>query len=398
MSHVMSTSTALIAGWARSAVAPLGGAFGALQAHEIAAPVIQALLKRAGIGPEAVDAVVVGNALGAGGNPARLVVVAAGGPDACAACSIDTQCCSGLDAGSRAVGLIASGQASVIIAGGVEAWSRSPIRQHRPLRKGDTAVAYERPAFAPDPARDPDMLASAARYAAAQGWTRVAQDAYAVQSHERALAHQALLDDAIVSEIISINGLTHDPYPRRISGALASRMPAVARQKESECEEAESPNCSLSALSISAKADAAGFVLLASPEACRALGLKPKAAWIASTSVGCPPETPLLAAEAATRAVLSRAGLTSADTLAVIELHDAFAVQGLSFCQALQIDPLRVNRGGGGLARGHPIGASAAIALVRLLAELSHEKPSSFGLTAVAGAGGLGAAVIVQRL
>jgi acetyl-CoA C-acetyltransferase len=90
--------------------------------------------------------------------------------------------------------------------------------------------------------------------------------------------------------------------------------------------------------------------------------------------------------------------LTSAETLAVTEMHDAFAVQGLSFCQALHIDPLRVNRGGGGLARGHPIGASAAIALVRVLTELCHEKPSALGLTAVAGAGGLGAAAIVQRL
>ncbi len=390
----MHSPAALIAGWARSAVAPHGGAFGALQAHEIAAPVIQALLKSAGISPQNVDAVVIGNALGAGGNPARLVALAAGLPDACAAFSIDTQCCSGLDAVAMAVGLIASGQASVVIAGGVEAWSRSPIRQHRPLREGDAAVAYERPAFAPDPGRDPDMLASAARYAAAHGWTRAEQDAYAVQSHERALAQQTLLAD----EIISVNGLAHDPYPRRISGALASRMPAVAEYEEAESDGTDRLDCSLSALSISAKADGAGFVLLASKEACQALGLKPQATWIASASVGVPPETPLLAAELAARAVLSRAGLISADALVVIELHDAFAVQGLSFCQALHIDPLRVNRGGGGLARGHPIGASAAIALVRVLAELNLEKPSSFGLTAVAGAGGLGAAAIVQRL
>ena len=390
----MSTPTALIAGWARSAVAPHGGAFGGLQAHEIAAPVIEALLKRAGIAPENVDAVVIGNALGAGGNPARLVALAAGMPDQCAAFSIDTQCCSGLDAVSMAVGLIASGQASVVISGGVEAWSRSPIRQHRPLREGDAAVAYERPAFAPDPARDPDMLASAARYAAAQGWTRAEQDAYAVQSHDRALAHQAWLAD----EIISVAGLAHDPYPRRISSGLAARMPSVAKYEGSECDGTDRLDCSLSALSISAKADGAGFVLLISPETCRAMGLKPQAAWIASASVGCPPETPLLAAEMATRAVLSRAGLTAVDALAVIELHDAFSVQGLSFYKALLLDPQRVNRGGGGLARGHPIGASAAIALVRVLAELSHEQPSSFGLTAVAGAGGLGAAAIVQRL
>ena len=394
MSHAETFPAALIAGWARSAVAPYGGALGALQAHDIAAPVIQTLLKRAGIAPEKVDAVVVGNALGAGGNPARLVALEAGLPDQCSAFSIDTQCCSGLDAVSMAVGLIASGQASVVIAGGVEAWSRSPIRQHRPLREGEAAVPYERPAFAPDPARDPDMLASAARYAATHGWTRTEQDAYAVLSHERALAHQALLAD----EIVSVAGLAHDSYPRRISDALAARMPTVATHEDAERAEADPLDCSLSALSISAKADGAGFVLLASPEACQALGLKPKAAWIASASVGCPPETPLLAAEIAAGAVLSRAGLACADTLAVIELHTAFAVQGLSFCQTLSIDPRRVNCGGGGLARGHPIGASAAIALVRVLAELALETPSAFGLTAVAGAGGLGAAAIVQRL
>jgi len=392
------TSTALIAGWARSAVAPHGGAFGALQAHEIAAPVIQALLQRAGISPERVDAVVVGNALGAGGNQARLVSLAADLPDACAAFSIDTQCCSGLDAVSMAVGLIASGQASVVIAGGVEAWSRSPIRQHRPLREGDAAVAYERPTFAPDPTRDPDMLASAAHYAAEHGWTRAAQDAYAVQSHERALVRQALLTGEIGSEIVCINGLTQDPYPRRVSAALATRMPAAARHAAMNHGETNRSDCSISALGISAKADGAGFVLLASAAACGALGLKPQAAWIASASVGCAPETPLLAAEVAARSVMSRAGLASANTLAVIELHDAFAVQGLSFCRALALDPLRLNRGGGGLARGHPIGASGAIALVRVLGELSHEKPSSLGLSAVAGAGGLGAAAIVQRL
>jgi acetyl-CoA C-acetyltransferase len=137
----MSPPAVLIAGWARSAVAPHGGAFGTLQAHEIAAPVIQALLTRAGIDPERVDAVVIGNALGAGGNPARLVTLAAGLSDTCAAFSIDTQCCAGLDAVSMAVGLIASGQASVVIAGGVEAWSRAPIRQHRPLRAGARPIS-----------------------------------------------------------------------------------------------------------------------------------------------------------------------------------------------------------------------------------------------------------------
>lgn len=388
----MSASPALIAAWARSAVAPLGGAFRNLQSHEIAAPVLRALLQRAGIGPEAVDAVVIGNALGAGGNPARMLALAANLPDRCAALSVDTQCCSGLDAIALAVGMLASGQASVVIAGGVEAWSRAPLRQHRPLHVGDVPVAYERPAFAPDPARDPDLLQSAADHAAQQHITRVQQDAYAVQSHQRALQSQDFLRD----EIVEINGLQHDAYPRALTPERAARMPLAV---QSAADAAASTNCAVSTLAISTKADGAALVLLATPQACKDLGLKPQAAWLASASVGADPGTPLLAAQVAAQLALQRAGLHSMAELRAIELHDAFAVQGLSFCSALGLRPEAINRRGGGIARGHPIGASGAVALVRLLTDLQQDAaPGARGLAAIAGAGGIGAAVIVERL
>ena len=388
----MSASPALIAAWARSAVAPLGGAFRNLQSHEIAAPVLRALLQRAGIGPEAVDAVVIGNALGAGGNPARMLALAANLPDRCAALSVDTQCCSGLDAIALAVGMLASGQASVVIAGGVEAWSRAPLRHHRPLHVGDVPVAYERPAFAPDPARDPDLLQSAADHAAQQHITRVQQDAYAVHSHQRALQSQDFLRD----EIVEINGLQHDAYPRALTPERAARMPLAV---QSAADAAASTNCAVSTLAISTKADGAALVLLATPQACKDLGLKPQATWLASASVGADPGTPLLAAQVAAQLALQRAGLHSMAELRAIELHDAFAVQGLSFCSALGLRPEAINRRGGGIARGHPIGASGAVALVRLLSDLHHdEAPGARGLAAVAGAGGIGAAVIVERL
>lgn len=384
----MPAATALIAGWARSAVAPLGGAFRALQAHEIGAPVLQALLQRAGISAQAVDAVVLGNALGAGGNPARMLALAAGLPDRCAAFSVDTQCCSGLDAIAMAVGLLATGQASVVVAGGVEAWSRAPMRQTRPLHAGEAAVPYERPAFAPDPARDPDLLQSAAAYAAQQGITRVQQDAYALHSHQRAIEHQAFLR----KEIVAINGLAHDAYPRTLTRERAARMPLAVQQ-------ADAADCAVSTLAISTKADGAALVLLATPRACKDLGLNPRAAWLASASIGADPGTPLLAAQVAAQAAMQRAGLQGAADLQAIALHDAFAVQGIAFCRALGLDPATLNRRGGGVARGHPIGASGAIALVRLLADLQHDAaPGARGLSAVAGAGGIGAAALVQRL
>lgn len=395
----MSDPLALIAGWARSAVAPHGGAFRALQAHEIGAPVLQALLQRAGVPAQAVDAVVLGNALGAGGNPARMLALAGGLPERCAAFSIDSQCCSGIDALSMAVGLLASGQASVVIAGGVEAWSRAPIRQVRPLRAGEPALAYEQPAFSPDPLRDPDLLVSAAIYAQQHGFSRVQQDAYAVLSHERAMAHATTL----AAEIVPVNGLAQDAYPRAMNLLRAGRMPVAVKLAAGEGADSlsgkTSTDCSVSTLAISARADGAALVLLATASACQALGIAPRAAWVSSAAVGGDPGTPLLSAQLATVAALSRAGLTGMDSLRVIEIHDAFAVQALSFCQAFGLAPESLNRRGGGLARGHPIGASGAISMVRLLSDLqADEVPGARGLVAVAGAGGIGAAALVERL
>ena len=400
----MHRHTPIIA-WARSPVAPVGGSLSHLQSHELAAPVLQSLLAQSGLPATAVDAVVLGNALGAGGNPARLLTLAAGLPDSCAAHSIDTQCCSGLDAIAMAVGLLQSGQAEVVIAGGAEAWSRSPIRQTRPMRSDEKPQSYERPPFAPDPARDPDMLQSAADYALQHGYTRSAQEQYALRSHAQAVAAQERLS----AEITAMAGIAHDSYPRTIKAVRAARMPVVAHGNDSSASQADITAHALSALTISAKADGAALILLATPEACVRWNLQPCAQWLASASIGAAPETPLLAAIAAARMALLRGAKSLskpellAQDLCALELHDAFAVQGLAFCDALGLAPESINLQGGGLARGHPIGASGAIALVRCLAQLqanaqTDAQPQMLGLAAIAGAGGIGAATLVQWL
>lgn len=389
----MPTPTPLIAAWARSAVVPRDGAFKNLQAHEIASPVVHALLKRAGIDATQVNALVVGNALGAGGNPARMLALHAGLPIACSAITVDTQCCAGLDAVAMAIGLLASGQAEVVIAGGVEAWSRSPIRMHRPLHANDVPLAYERPAFAPTPEQDPDMLVSAARYAAHAGITRVQQEAYALTSHQKAVAHH----DLMVAEIVTVADVSQDVYPRLMDAERAQRMPIVARSDQIPQRDADV--FALSALTISTQADGAAFVLLITPQAAARLGIHAKAKCVATASIGSPPESPLLAAELAAREALKRAGEISACQMQCVELHDAFAVQGLSFAKGLSLAPERLNAHGGGIARGHPIGASAAIAMVRVLADLDRSAHAGAqGLVAVAGAGGLGAAAVLAKL
>ena len=407
-----------ILAWARSPVAPIapaGTALAQLAPHELGAPLLHALLQQCGLPAQAVDAVVIGNALGAGGNPARMLSLAAGLPDSCAAHTIDTQCCSGLDAVAMAIGLLQTGQAEVVIAGGIEAWSRSPLRQTRPLSRDALPQSYERPPFAPDPARDPDMLQSAADYALKHGFTRSQQEQYALLSHRRALAAQSRL----TAEIVPVADLAHDSYPRALTPERSARMPVVA-QGSYQANKAKSSNDNgngngadpikahaLSALTISAKADGAALLLLATPQACAQWGLQPRAHWLASASVGAAPETPLLAAIAAARLALQRGQTAlsqpslSIQELAAIELHDAFAVQGLAFCAALGLEPEQINTAGGGLARGHPIGASGAIALVRCLAELELQAQSAcpaLGLAAIAGAGGIGAATLVQCL
>ena len=400
----MPSKTPIIA-WARSPVAPIGSALARLSPHELGRPLLLSLLQQSDLPAHAVDAVVIGNALGAGGNPARMLALAAGLPDSCAAHTIDTQCCSGLDAVAMAVGLLQSGQAEVVIAGGIEAWSRAPIRQTRPLHPGEQAQDYDRPPFAPDPERDPDMLQSAADYALTHGFSRSQQEQYALLSHSRALAAQAQL----APEIVAVAGLEADAYPRALQPARAARMPVLARGSHEGASTDEITAHALSPLTVSAKADGAALVLLATPEACARWNLQPRAQWLASASVGAAPETPLLAAIAAAQMALARGSQAlaspqlKAQDLSAIELHDAFAVQGLAFCAAMGLAPEQINSAGGGLARGHPIGASGAIALVRCLAQLEYQAQSStpkaaLGLAAIAGAGGIGAATLVQWL
>ncbi len=136
-----------ILAWARTPVAPVGGALAHCQPHELAAPLVARLLADTGLPAQAVDAVVLGNALGAGGNPARLLALAAGLNERIPAITLDSQCCAGLDAITHACGLLALGQAQVVIAGGAEAWSRAPLRMHRPASAGAAPVPYEQAAL-----------------------------------------------------------------------------------------------------------------------------------------------------------------------------------------------------------------------------------------------------------
>lgn len=364
----------------RTAVVPANGAFRHLEVFDLAAPVIAALLADAGIDAAEVDEVILGNALYGGGNPARVAALAAGLPVSVAAMTIDTQCCAGLDAIALGASRIASGQARVLIAGGVESFSRAPLRHVRPRQPGESPKAYDRPPFTPWPDRDPDMIAAAGRLADERGITRERQDAWAVESHRNALA----ACDFLRNEIVDISGVYDDLFTRKLTIETCARLPALAGSAE----------CAITAATTAVEADSASLIILISDENNAKKDYSVQV--LDYQSKGADPAYPGLAPIAATEALLARLGWRS-NEIAVAEVMEAFAAQAIACVEGSRLDPARVNRGGGALARGHPIGASGAILVVRMFHELMREPSGARGLAMIAAAGGLGSAMAFQR-
>ncbi len=376
------TAAYIVAG-RRSPAAPRGGGLSALEVADLGVPVIRQALSDTGLKTTQVDDVILGNALYGGGNPARVVALAAGIPEKAGATTIDTQCCSGLDAIGLAADRIASGAVDIVVAGGVESFSRAPIRHKRPRTVDEEPIPYDAPPFTPWPDRDPDMIEAAANLAADQNISRIAQEAYAVESHRRSRA-----DSSKNAEVTSVAGIDDDEFTRALSPALCQRLPLLAGDQA----------CGLTSATIAVEADAAAMVIVASKAAMKENGLQDRAvALLGAASRGGDPSCPALAPIHAAKALLTRLGLRPND-LGCVEMMEAFAVQALACIEGIGLDPATVNRRGGALARGHPIGASGAILAVRLYHDLLRNAPGTRGLAAIAAAGGLGSALILASM
>ena len=352
-------------GGKRTAVVPRGGGFRDLSLEALGAPVVGALLEAAGIAPGQVDEIVLANAIGPGGNPARRVALAAGLPERVAGLSLDRQCAGGLDAVLVAAALIGAGMAEVVIAGGVESHSQRPER-----RMPGAAAPYDAAPFTPWPERDPDMAEAADALGRRLGISRARAEAWAVESHRKARVAE------MGGEIVPVAGVGRDAFARDLTPALAARAKVVAGD--------------VTAATAAVAADAAAFVLVVSERvaagaarACRLAG---------GATRGSVPWEPGLAPLVAMREVMGRAGTGPGD-LALAEVMEAYAVQAIACVEGAGLDPLRVNRKGGALARGHPIGASGAVLAVRAF----HDLEAGFALCAIAAAGGIGTALLLER-
>ncbi len=378
MSHVVTDTRPVIVAGARSPIGSAGGAFRALTVEDLAAPVLAEVRHRAG--GQLPDDVILGNCMGPGGNIARVCSLAAGLPVEVPAMTVDRQCASGLASIATGVDRVSARQGQVL-AGGVESASTAPWRVWPPDSAG-SGTRYERAPFAPRGWDDPDMGAAADALASARGISRQRQDEYAARSHERAIA--AIEGGAFEHELVQVGGVTRDERPR--AGLTAERLARFPAAFADAGSVTAGNSCGVN--------DASAAVAIVDGVTARASGVAGLRV-LAHAAAGVRPEVPGLGLVPAARAALQRAGLAWED-IDVIEFNEAFAGQVLACCDELGIDDARICAQGGALALGHPWGASGAVLMVRLFAQLVTQGLGRYGLAAVAAGGGQGVAVVVE--
>jgi acetyl-CoA C-acetyltransferase len=362
--------------------------------------VLTGVLDRTGVDPAEVDEVVVGCAsqvAGQGANLARTAVLSAGLPDTVPGVSVNRFCSSGLDAVALGAGLIASGQAEVVLAGGVESVSNVPMfSDDGPLWKDLDVVRRVGSVHMGIAA---DLVATELGYtrddldAYGERTQRRAREAWARGDHDRSLLvpEGATIDrDEHVRDDVTLEALAGLPPAFEQLGASGQDELALARVEGLDrIDHLHTRGTSPSV------ADGAAMTLLASEAAADRLGLTPRAHVVGAAAAGCDPVRMLLAGQLAVEQVLARHGW-SADDLDVVEFAEAFSALCLKFQRDLGVDGDRFNPNGGTIAMGHAFGATGAILVTGLIDELER-RDARRGAAAVSGAAGSGAAVLLER-
>lgn len=379
---------AVIVAARRTPIGRIGGLLRDFPVEDLAAPVIRAVLADAGLDGAEVDEVILGNAVGPGGNVARLSALAAGLPVGVPGVTVDRQCGSGLEAVNHAARLIESGACTVCLAGGVESTSTAPWRMAPPDGPHGLPRPYARARFAPDSVGDPDMGVAAENVAQAFAVTRDRQDAYALTSHRRAVAAQAA--GRFAREIVPLGladgrAVDRDECPRPDTS-----LERLARLKPVFVE-----GGTVTAGNACPVNDGAAVVALVSEERFRSLGLSRGLVVVDSTSAGVEPALLGTGPIPAVGKLLSRNPALRLEDVAQVEFNEAFASQVLACLDTLGLDPVRVCPNGGALALGHPYGASGAVLVTRLFSDLS---PGGLGLATLGIGGGLGLATLVEAV
>ncbi|KUM39245.1 acetyl-CoA acetyltransferase [Arthrobacter sp. EpRS71] len=373
----------------RSPICRANGQLKQLRAADLLAPVLASLAERAGVDLAEVDDVLVGNAVGGGGNVARFAALQAGLPISVPGITVDRQCGSGLDAIALASKLVAAGGDPLYLAGGVESISTAPARANR-TDDGELDF-YSRASFVPPQFGDPDMGVAAENVAREFCVTRQRQDEYALRSHLRAVeaARTGLFEDEIVPLKSMGKQVALDDGPRAsLRAPLMARFPA-----------AFVAGGSVTAANSCFDADAASAVVMTSMKRARALGATHGMLVLGCDTVGVDPELLGIGAAHAAKRLLDRHGV-DADDVDLVEFNEAFASQTIACLEYLGVDPQKANLDGGALALGHGYGASGAVLVTRLMAQARRSYAlrggTSLALAMISSAGGMGTAALFQ--
>ncbi|MDO5669751.1 MAG: acetyl-CoA C-acyltransferase [Corynebacterium sp.] len=398
-------TTAYLVSGRRTPVGRYGGALSSVRPDDLAALTIKAVIEDAGIDPAAVDEVILGNANGAGEenrNVARMAWLLAGYPDTVPGITVNRLCASGMSAIALATAMVESGQADVVVAGGVESMSRAPWVVEKPTtafaKPGeafDTSIGWRfvNPTFAAQEKTTFSMPETAEEVARVCDISRADADAFAAQSQARAAA--AIEAGHFASEIVPVEvkdrkgnvtlvDTDEGPRPGTTTEVLAKLRPVVKGGEVVTAGNSSSLN------------DGASAILVVSEAAVEKYGLKPRAKVIANANAGLAPEIMGLGPIPATRKVLERAGwnLGSVDA---VELNEAFATQSLAVIRELELDQNKVNAWGGAIALGHPLGSSGSRITITLLNRLEQEGGQR-GIATLCIGVGQGSAIAIERV
>ncbi|MGW5880097.1 thiolase family protein [Nocardiopsis terrae] len=394
-----------------------GGALAAVRPDDLAALAVSEVVRRAGLPEGVVDEVILGAANQAGEdnrNVARMAALLAGLGSGVPGYTVNRLCASGLTAVASAAQAVRAGEADVVVAGGVESMTRAPWVMAKPgtpwAKPGEVADTslgwrFTNPRFAAADDRAPadaapdelrytlSMGETAEEVATLEGLTRQECDAFALRSHERAVA--AAEAGRFAREIVPVTvhgrkGRTHEvtedegPRPDSTEESLG-RLRPVFRE-----------GGIVTAGNSSSLSDGASALVLAGAEAVRRYGLTPRARVVASASAGVDPQVMGLGPVPATRKVLDRAGW-KLDEVGAVELNEAFAAQSLGVMRRLGLEESRVNADGGAIALGHPLGSSGSRLVVTLVNRMEREDARR-GLATLCVGVGQGTALLVERV
>jgi 3-oxoadipyl-CoA thiolase len=389
----------------RTPIGKFRGALARVRSDDLAAHVITALVKRQPALAERLDQVVFGSTNQAGEdnrNVARMALLIAGLPYEIPAVTVNRLCGSGLEAVNDAARMIALGEASVAIAGGVESMTRAPFSMPKaeeafgrtPPPVYDTTLGWRYPNPRMQARFDLISMGETAENVAAKfGITRQEQDDFAVKSHRKAV--HAWERGLFANELAPVE-VPQAKGPPVLFERDETPRPDASLESLAKLKPAFRDGGTVTAGNSSPLNDGAAAVLLASESVVKELGIEPKLRWVASATAGVDPSYMGEGPIPATKKLLAKTGLR-APNLDVVELNEAFAAQSIACIRGLDLDPERVNVRGGAIALGHPIGCSGA-RLVATLANVMADTPKArVGLAALCIGVGQGIATLFDK-